>query len=108
MLLYPDFNNTFHIYTDASDTPLDFVISQDDKPIAFYSRKLNRDQKLYTIGEQELLSVVETLREFCTTLVGYKFAGHTDHKNLTYARCTSDRAIRWRLLIEEFAPYFFI
>jgi hypothetical protein len=28
----------------------------------------------------------------------------TDHKKLTYAKSTSDRVMRWRLLIQEFGP----
>jgi hypothetical protein len=31
---------------------------------------------------------------------------HTDHKKITYAKSTSDRVMRWRLLIEEFGPEF--
>jgi hypothetical protein len=31
---------------------------------------------------------------------------HTDNKNLTYAKSTSDRVMRWRLIIEEFGPEF--
>ena len=54
MLTFPDFSKPFHFYTDASDTQLGSVITQDDKPIAFYSRKLNSAQKRYTTGEQEL------------------------------------------------------
>ena len=53
-LAYPDFTKPFHIYTDASNTQLGGVIMQDDKPLAFYSRKLNNAQKNYTTGEQEL------------------------------------------------------
>ena len=84
MLTYPDFYKSFHIYTDASDTQLGAVITQDEKPIAFYSRKLNSAQKRYTTGEQELLSIVETLREFRNILVGYQIIVPTDHNNLTY------------------------
>ena len=39
-LAYPDFNSTFEIYTDASNTQLGAVIVQNDRPLAFYSRKL--------------------------------------------------------------------
>ena len=106
MLTFPDFSKPFHIYTDASDKQLGAVITQDEKPIAFYSRKLNSAQQRYTTGEQELLSIVETLREFRNILLGYKIIVHTDHKNLTYAKSTSDRVMRWRLLIEEFGPEF--
>jgi len=50
---HPDFTKEFHIYTDASDYQLGAVIMQDVKPLAFYSRKLNKHQKRYTTGEQE-------------------------------------------------------
>jgi hypothetical protein len=52
------------------------------------------------------LSIVETLREFRNILLGYKIIVHTAHKNLTYAKSTSDRVMCWRLLIEEFGPEF--
>jgi hypothetical protein len=106
MLNFPDFSNPFHIYTDASDKQLGAVIKQNKKPIAFYSRKLNSAQQRYTIGEQELLSIVETLRDFHNNLLGYKIIVHTDHKKITYAKSTSDKVMRWYLLIEEFGPEF--
>ena len=39
-LTYPAFNETFKIHTDASAFQLGAIISQKDKPINFYSRKL--------------------------------------------------------------------
>ena len=44
-LAYPDFSKPFVLYTDASDYQLGAVITQDGKPLAFYSRKLNNAQK---------------------------------------------------------------
>ena len=44
MLAYPDFNKPFEIHTDASHYQLGAVISQNGKPIAFYSYKLNNAQ----------------------------------------------------------------
>ena len=64
MLAYPKFGETFHVYADASDTQLGGVIMQNGKPLAFYTRKLNHAQSKYTTGEQELLSLVETLKSF--------------------------------------------
>jgi hypothetical protein len=61
MLAFPDFSKPFVIHTDASHTQLGAVISQNNKPIAFYSRKLNDAQTRYTTTERELLSIVETL-----------------------------------------------
>jgi hypothetical protein len=104
MLAFPDFTKEFHIYTDASDYQLGAVITQEGKPLAFYSRKLNAAQKRYTTGEQELLSIVETLKEFRNILLGQKLIVHTDHKNILYGNLANDRIVRWRLLLEEFGP----
>ena len=36
LLTYPDFNKAFQVHTDASDTQLGSIISQDGKPIASF------------------------------------------------------------------------
>ena len=84
LLTYPDFNKPFILHTDASHEQLGVVISQDNKPIAFYSRKLTDTQKRYTMTEYELLSIVETFKEFRNILLGQKIIVYTDHQNLTY------------------------
>jgi hypothetical protein len=67
LICYPDFNkpDTFHLYTDESYHQLVAVITQDKKPIAFYSRKLNTAQKRYTTTEREaeLLSAMEICKD---------------------------------------------
>jgi hypothetical protein len=106
LLNFPDFNKEFHIYTDASDYQLGAVIMQEEKPLAFYSRKLNKHQRRYTTGEQELLSIVETLKEFRNILLGQRIVVHTDHLNLLYSKMPSPRVVRWRLLLEEYGAAF--
>ena len=104
MLAFPDFSKTFVIHADASHTQLGAVISQDDKPIAFYSRKLNPAQTRYTTTERELLSIVDTLKEFRNILLGVKIVVWTDHKNLTCANFNTEHVMRWRLILEEYGP----
>jgi hypothetical protein len=40
------------------------VITQDNRPIAFFSRKLCKTQQKYSVTKIELLAIVETLKEF--------------------------------------------
>ena len=104
LLAYPAFDKPFEIYTDASKAQLGAVITQDDKPIAFYSRKLNSAQLNYTTTERELLAIVETLKEFRNILLGQKIVVFTDHRNLMYKVFNTKRVMRWRLIIEEYGP----
>ncbi len=91
LLAYPDFTKKFTIHTDASHYQLGAVISQEGKPIAFYSRKLNPAQTRYTTTERELLSIVETLKEYKNILLGQRLEVFTDHKNLVYKHFNTER-----------------
>ena len=102
LLSYPDFSMPFEIHTDASKLQLGSVIAQKNRPVAFYSRKLNPAQQRYTTTERELLSIVETLKEFRNILLGQQVVVHTDHLNLTHKQFNTDRVMRWRLILEEY------
>ena len=106
MLTYPDWSKPFDIHTKASDFHLGAVISQEGKPIAFFSRKLNSAQKNYTTTKKELLSIVECVKEFRNILFGYHIRVFLDHKNLVHAATMlqSQRVMWWRLILEEFGP----
>jgi hypothetical protein len=104
LLTFPDFSQEFEIHTDSSKLQLGACISQNGKPVAFYSRKLQPAQTRYTTTERELLSIVETLKEFRNILLGQTIKVHTDHENPTYKTFNSDRVMRWRLYIEEYSP----
>ena len=82
------------------------MITQEGNPLAFYSRKHNKAQLNYTVTEKELLSIVETLKEFRGILLGQKIVIYTDHANLEKVNSTacSQRAMCWRILLEEFSP----
>eukprot|EP00804_Cyclotella_cryptica_P010725 CCRYP_005516-RB/>CCRYP_005516-RB protein AED:0.40 eAED:0.40 QI:0/0/0/1/0/0/2/0/273 len=105
-LAYPDYSQGFDIYTDSSKFQLGAVITQNNRPLAFFGRKLSQTQQTYSVTEQELLAIVETLKEFKGMLWGQQITVYTDHKNLMQDALglTSDRVYRWRLLLEEYGP----
>jgi hypothetical protein len=76
------------------------VIVQDNKPVAFFSRKLSDTQTKYSVTKIELLAIVETLKEFQGKLGGHQIKVYTNHKNLIRDALglTSDRVYQWRLL----------
>ncbi len=82
VLAYPDFSQTFEIHTDALSKQLGLVITQGNRPLAFFSRKLSAAQQKYSVTTLELLTIVETLKEFKGMLWGQRLKVYTDHKNL--------------------------
>jgi hypothetical protein len=91
LLNYPDWSKPFDIHTDASDKQLGAVISQNNKPIAFFSRRLSKAQRNYTTTEKEqLLSIVECVKQFRGILFSYTINVFSDHKNLVYAATVSE------------------
>ena len=126
LLSFPNPNFPFIIEPDASDYQLGSIILQNTisnadeetiiklftsatskvpenfRPIAYFSRKLSSAQRNYTTLEKELLSIVESLLEYRSFLYGRKIYVFSDHRNLTFNNMKSQRALRWRLIAEEY------
>jgi hypothetical protein len=62
VLAYLDYSKVFRIYTDAPSKQLGAVITQDNRPIEFFSRKLSDIQRKYSVTKIELLAIVKTLK----------------------------------------------
>ena len=64
VLAYPNFDKPFEIHTDASAYQLGSVISQDRKPIAFYSRTLTPAQTRCTPQRESYSLLSKPLKNF--------------------------------------------
>jgi len=95
LLAYPNFNEPFQIHTDASHCQSGAAVSQEGKPIAFCSGKLNPAQTRHRTAEREPLSVAETLKEHRNMLLGQQIEVFTDHKNPVCKHFNAERVMRW-------------
>jgi hypothetical protein len=106
VLAYPDYLQKFEVYTDSSKFQLGAVITQNNRPLAFFCRKLNKAQQKYSVTKQEVLAVVETLKEFKGMLWGQRITMCTDHKNFMQDTLgfISDWVYCWILLLDKYGP----
>ena len=97
LMSYPYRKLPFILHIDASDKHLGDVISQNNKPIAFFSRKLIKPQRNCTTTEKEILAIVEFLKKIRGIMFGYEINVLFDHKNMVYAATLSEsqRVTRW-------------
>ena len=105
----PNFDQTFVLETVASDVGIGAVISQSfngqEKPIAYFSRHLNKAEKNYPTSEKVLLAIVKSVEHFSKFLYGKKFIIRTDHRPLSWIMNTAkpaSRLARWLILLSNY------
>ena len=100
LLAYPDFNEEFKIHIDDSNFQLGAVINQKGRPITFFGKKFTGSDKSYTVTENELLRIPETLNKFNTILLGQILRIYTNHNNITCKTFNTDIFLIWKLILE--------
>ncbi|GFR43102.1 hypothetical protein Agub_g3949 [Astrephomene gubernaculifera] len=106
VLALPDPALPYEVIADASGVALGAILLQNERPVAFESRKLNPAELNYHTTDRELLAVVHALKVWRCYLEGAKFTVVTDHEPNTALKkqpVLSRRQARWLELLESFA-----
>ena len=86
VLTLPTFNGTFRLYTDACNTSVGSVLTEEvegeEKVVAYDSKVLSRQQRKWPTYDKELWAVVHAIRRFRPYTTGSRFEVVTDHKPL--------------------------
>jgi RNase H-like domain found in reverse transcriptase len=100
----------FNIFTDASEFTVAGALSQTDgqgneRPIAFFSKKLNSTQRAWSTIEKEAFAVLEAMKRFETFIFGHEINVYSDHNPLSYLTASapnSAKLLRWSLALQNF------
>jgi len=110
ILAYPDFQEKFSLYTDASNTGIGAILAQhmdgEEKTISYASRSLKTHERKYATIERECLALVWGIKHFRPYLYGKEFEVITDHNPLKWlgnARDPHSRLSRWSLALQSYA-----
>ena len=90
MLIYPDPNKPYTLYTDASDSCIGACLTQydektqEEKPIYFLSHKLSRTQCRWSTVEKEVYAIHYSIQILDYYLHNATLTIKTDHAPLRY------------------------
>nr|GEX57891.1 hypothetical protein [Tanacetum cinerariifolium] len=84
VLALPNFDEVFQVECDASGVGIGGVLSQNQRPIAFFSEKLNDARRKYSTYDKEFYAIVRSLDTWRHYLLSNEFVLFSYHEALKF------------------------
>jgi hypothetical protein len=82
ILVLTDFGKTFQVRCDESGLAIGATLSQDNRPVAYFSEKLNDTKNNYSTYEKEFYAVIQDLNKWRHYLIPKEFVLYSDNQAL--------------------------
>ncbi|PKI68375.1 hypothetical protein CRG98_011283 [Punica granatum] len=100
-----DFQQPFELHSDASRVGIGAVLSQNSRPVAFFSEKLTGAKMRYNTYDVEFYAVVQAIKHWRHYLFHKEFILYIDHEALKHLHSqdkVSARHVSWVAYLERF------
>ena len=106
MLSLPDFTKVFELQCDASKVGIGAVLSQEGRPVAFFSEKLSGSKLRYSTYDVEFYAVVRAISHWKEYLYQREFVLYSNHEALKYLKwqkTLNRRHGKWACFLQQFS-----
>jgi hypothetical protein len=105
ILVLPNFEKTFQVRCDASGVAIGAILSQDNRPVAYFSEKINDTKREYSTYDKEFYAIIQALKKWRHYLVPQKFILYNDNqalKFITKQEKLNQRHAKWFEFMQNF------
>jgi hypothetical protein len=105
ILVLPDFGKIFQLRCDASGIAIGAVLSQDNRPVVYFSEKLNETKDKYYTYDKEFYAMIQALKKWRHYLIPKVFVLYSDNQALqfiTRQEKLNQRHAKWVEFMQNF------
>jgi hypothetical protein len=101
----PDFKKTFQVNCDESGFEIWLVLSQEDRPIKYFSEKMNEEKVKYSTYDKEFYVIIHSSKKWRHYLIPKEIVLYNDNHALqfvTQQEKLNQRHVKWVEYMKKF------